>query len=149
MSIIHHKYVLQNQQRYFDNSKKQSSFLPLKTYLTIGNITIFKRFLLLKVGVEAIVLSLYQRFFFILNAKHQSYKKIFCFFFVFQQFLRFLLQSARKRLLNCFYKSFNQIDRSSRLKRSSNAFLPLKNLSQFYWSVNYHKFTGILVHKNC
>ena len=39
LSIIHHKYVHQNQQKYFDNSKKQLSFLPLKIYLTIGNIS--------------------------------------------------------------------------------------------------------------
>ena len=29
-SIIYHKSVLQNQQKYFDNSKKQSSIHPLK-----------------------------------------------------------------------------------------------------------------------
>ena len=64
LSIIYHKYDLQNQQKYFDNLKKQSSFLSFKIYLTLGNISIFlTNFLLLEVSAQAIVLYLNQKLF--------------------------------------------------------------------------------------
>ena len=56
---------------------------------------------------DGMIKSVTKSKFFTLNAKHQSSK--LCWFFSFGGFFS---KSARRRLLNCFYKSFNQINRS-------------------------------------
>ena len=55
----------------------------------------------------------------------------FEFFFVFSPFLVILLQSARRRLLNCFYKSFNQID------RSPGTYWPVVTFWRLYWTIQW------------